>query len=221
VRPADANESAYAWQIALERRDGPTCLVLTRQKLPIFDRTKMAPADGVLRGAYILSEAKGGNPDVILIATGSEVQLVVGAQAALEEKGVKARVVSMPCWELFEEQDKSYRDTVLPPAVKKRLAVEAATSFGWGQWIGDEGDMIGVDTFGASAPAEIIFEEYGFTVDNVVQHALALVGRRGPVPPARTEPPHPSTDGAGVHERTLEKAGATQTNMETPAEKQT
>jgi transketolase len=215
VRPADANESVYSWKIALTRRDGPTALVMTRQKVPIFDRTKVAPAEGVLRGAYILSEAEGGKPDLILMATGSEVQLALGAQPILQKEGIKTRVVSMPCWELFEEQDQSYRDEVLPPGVKKRISIEAASPMGWHKWVGLEGDIIGVDTYGASAPAEIIFEKYGFTVDNVVQHGLALMGKRGPVPPALLG------DGHAPHEHALERSGPSQTAMETPAEKQT
>jgi transketolase len=205
VRPADANESVYAWKIALTRRDGPTALVMTRQKLPIFDRKKVAPAEEVLKGAYILSEAEGGKPDLILMATGSEVQLAVGAQPILEKAGIKTRVVSMPCWELFEEQDRSYQDEVLPPDVKKRISIEAASPMGWHKWVGSEGDIIAVETYGASAPAEIIFEKYGFTVDNVVQHGLALMGKRGPVSAANGRAPH----------------GKTQTDTETSAEKQT
>jgi transketolase len=223
VRPADANETTYAWQVALQRRDGPTCLILTRQKLPIFNRQEVASAEGVLRGAYVLAEADGGKPDLIIMATGSEVHLALEARAKLQEQGIKARVVSMPCWELFEEQDESYRNEVLPPEVKKRLSVEAASTMGWRKWVGDEGDIIGVDTFGASAPAEIIFENYGFTTDNVVQHALALMGRREPVPPIQS--PHEAMahhgDGSEPHERELEKVMTTQTEMETPAEKQT
>ena len=222
IRPADANESVYAWKAALTRRDGPTCLIMTRQKLPIFNRKEVAPADGVLRGAYILAEAEGGKPDLILIATGSEVHLALEARPKLQEQGVKTRVVSFPCWELFEEQDQSYRDKVLPPDVKKRVAIEAASPMGWYRWVGDEGDIIAVETYGASAPAEIIFEKYGFTVDNVVQHGLAVVGKRGPVPPAQPEQTHlpDRQDKSAPHERDLEKAGKTQTQSETPAEKQ-
>ncbi len=223
VRPADANESVFAWQIALQRLDGPTCLIMSRQKLPIFDRKEFAPADGVLRGAYILAEADGGKPDIILIATGSEVQLAVGARTELQKQGIKTRVVSMPCWELFEEQDRSYREEVLPPDVKKRISIEAASPMGWLRWVGDEGDIIGIDTYGASAPAEIIFQKYGFTVENVVEHALVLLGKRPPLPDDKT------WKGAladwdkydeTLHERQLEKVMPTQTAMETPAEKQ-
>jgi transketolase len=215
VRPADANESVFAWKIALTRRDGPTVLVMTRQKLPIFDREQVAPAEDTLKGAYILSDADGGKPDLILMATGSEVQLALGAKPLLDKEGIKTRVVSMPCIELFEEQDKSYRDRVLPPGVKQRIAVEAASPMCWYKWVGSEGDIIGVETYGASAPAEIIFEKYGFTVDNVVQHGLALMGKRGPVRD------RPIGNGHAPHERTLEKQGKTQTSSETSAEKQT
>jgi transketolase len=224
IRPADANESVYAWKAALQRRDGPTCLILSRQKLPIFNRDEVGPAEGVLRGAYILAEADGGRPDLIIIGTGAEVQWALAARPILQGEGIKTRVVSMPCWELFEEQDQSYRDEVLPPDVKKRLSIEAASPMGWRKWVGDEGEIIAVETYGASAPAEIIFEKYGFTTDNVVQHGLALMGRRDPVPPAQTEQhvtPDVSEGGSAPHQRELEKQGATQTGMETPQEKQT
>jgi transketolase len=224
IRPADANESVFAWKAALQRRDGPTCLILTRQKLPIFNREEVGSAEGVLRGAYILAEADGGSPDLIIMGTGSEVQWALAARPILQEQGIKTRVVSMPCWELFEEQDQSYRDEVLPPDVKKRLSIEAASPMGWHKWVGDEGDIIAVETYGASAPAEVIFEKYGFTTDNVVQHGLALMGRRDPVPPAQTEQhvtPDLGEGGSAPHERDLEKQGATQTGMETSQEKQT
>ncbi len=214
IRPADANESVYSWRAALMRRDGPTCLVMSRQKVPIFDRARYAGAEGVMRGAYVLSEAKGGKPDLILIGTGTEVQWAIGAQPVLEGQGIKTRVVSMPCWELFEEQDKSYREEVLPPDVKKRIALEAASPMGWHKWVGDEGDIIGVETYGASAPAEIIFQKYGFSVENVVEHALALFGKG-----STGERPAQSGKSAS-HERDLERKGKTQTEMETPAEKQ-
>ncbi len=224
IRPADANETAYAWRAALTRRDGPSCIILSRQKLPIFDRNEVGSAEGVLRGAYILADAEGGEPDVILIGTGAEVQWALQARTALQEQGIKARVVSMPCWELFEEQDQSYRDQVLPPHIKRRVAIEAASPMGWQKWVGDEGSVIAVETFGASAPAEIIFEKYGFSADNVVQHALALMGRRGPVPPAQSEhevTPDLNEGGTTPHERDLERQGPTETSQETPAEKQT
>ncbi len=219
IRPADANESVYAWKAALTRRDGPTCLIMSRQKVPIWDRTKYATADGTMRGAYILSEAEGGKPDAILIGTGTEVQWVMGAQSKLLEQGVKARVVSMPCWELFEEQDQSYRDEVLPPDVTARLAIEAASPMGWHKWVGSEGVVIGVEGYGASAPAEIIFEKFGFTVDNVVAHTLAMLNGNGNKAKggSKSKGGH---GGSAPHERDLEKSGETQTESETPAEKQ-
>jgi transketolase len=225
VRPADANESTMAWKLALQRRDGPTCIVLTRQKLPIFNRQEVAPAEGVLRGAYILAEAEGSSePELIIMATGSEVHLALEARTLLQKEGVRTRVVSMPCWELFEEQDQAYRDEVLPPGVKKRLAVEAASPLGWHKWVGDEGEIHGVEMFGASAPAEVIFQKYGFTVDHLVHHGLALVGRRPPAPPAQLEDagqPDWAAYNEALHEQELEKVMSTQTAMETPAEKQT
>ena len=146
------------------------------------------------------------------------------ARPKLQEQGIKTRVVSMPCRELFEEQDRSYQDQVLPPDVRKRLAVEAASPMGWLRYVTDEGDIIGVETFGASAPAEVIFQKFGFTVDNVVQHALALMGRREPLPPERTwrgSMADWDKYDVALHERELEKVMPTQTSMETPAEKQT
>lgn len=175
IRPADANEVVYAWRAALERKDGPTMLVLTRQKLSIFDRNKLASADGLLQGAYVLSPETGAKPDVILIASGSEVELVVAAQAKLAEEQVDARVVSMPSWELFAAQTEAYRNEVLPPEVKARLAIEAGSPFGWRQWVGDAGAIIGIEKFGASAPAEAVYENYGLTVENVVVQAKRVV----------------------------------------------
>ena len=177
IRPADANEVAYAWRAAVQRTDGPTMLVLTRQGLPIYDRSKVAGAEELLRGGYILSRETGGTPDIILMASGSEVQLIMEAQELLAAESIDARVVSMPCWELFSEQSQQYRDQVLPPEVKARLAVEAGVPLGWHQWIGDGGDIIGINKFGASAPAKENFKQYGFTVENVVQRAKKLLGK--------------------------------------------
>lgn len=174
IRPGDANETAYAWQAALERKNGPSMLVLTRQGLPTIDRGKYASAEGLLKGAYILSKENGSEPDVILIATGSEVDLVVRAQQKLVDHGVDARVVSMPSWELFQEQSQDYQDSVLPPTVEKRLAVEAGVTFGWQKWVGDKGAVIGIDRFGASAPAGEVFNQLGLSVDNVVSKAKEL-----------------------------------------------
>jgi transketolase len=173
VRPADAKETAGAWKVALEREDGPVALALSRQKLPTLEETQR---DGVGRGAYVLWEAEGanGSPDAILIASGSEVHLVLEAAQRLDEQGVHARVVSMPCWELFEEQPVDYRHEVLPPDVKARISVEAGVSLGWSKWVGDEGDSISIERFGASAPGGTVLENLGYNVDNVVARVLAL-----------------------------------------------
>jgi transketolase len=174
IRPADANETVQAWRVALEHQGGPVVLVFTRQGLPIIDQKKYAKATGLEKGAYILSDSDK-TPDVILMATGSEVSLILDAQAKLKEEGINARVVSMPSWELFEKQSNEYKEQVLPKAIKKRLAVEAASVFGWHKYITDEGDMIGMTTFGESAPAEDLFKHFGFTVDNVVKKTKALL----------------------------------------------
>jgi len=176
IRPADANETTAAWQAALEHKDGPVALVLTRQDLPVINQSKYAKASGLLKGAYVLSPAAE-KAQLILIGTGSEVHLLMEAQTALLKEGIDASVVSMPSWELFEQQPASYKETVLPKAIRKRLAVEAGTSLGWQQYITDEGAMIGIDTFGSSAPADALFKEYGFTVDNVVTKAKALLSK--------------------------------------------
>jgi transketolase len=176
IRPADANETAYAWRAAMERTAGPTMLVLTRQNLPIVDRSAFGGAEGVLKGAYILAREKKATPDIILIATGSEVPLIQEAQKALLADGIDARVVSMPSWELFRQQPVAYRDEVLPPEVAARLAVEAGSSFGWREWVSDRGGIIALDHFGASAPAGELFKHFGFTVENVVAKARELVG---------------------------------------------
>ncbi len=175
IRPADANEVAFAWQVALMRTTGPTMLVLTRQKLSVLDRTIYAPAEGALNGAYILSKEKGSVPDIVLLATGSEVELILKAQDNLANEGIDARVVSMPSWELFKDQSPAYRDEVLPPATTVRLAVEAGSPLGWRDWVGDAGDIMGITTFGASAPYKELFKQYGFTVDSVVLRARKLL----------------------------------------------
>ncbi|MCL5281210.1 MAG: transketolase [Planctomycetes bacterium] len=177
IRPADAHETAWAWRAAMRRNQGPTMLLLTRQKVPIFDRTNLGSAEGLLQGAYILSREQADRPDVILIASGSEVQLILQAQPELEKQGIHARIVSMPSWELFDQQDQSYRDEVLPPEVTARLAVEAGAALGWCQYVTDHGDTITLHEFGASAPAKVVFQHYGFTVENVVDHAKTLVQR--------------------------------------------
>ncbi|MCL4294892.1 MAG: transketolase [Anaerolineae bacterium] len=177
IRPADANETAQAWKVALEKRDGPVLLALTRQTLPVYDRSKMGDAAGLLKGAYVLLDAGRVYPDVILIATGSEVQLAVEAHAKLAEQGIAARVVSMPSWELFQQQSEEYRDSVLPPTVKARVAIEAAVPLGWERWVGPQGVVIGLDHFGASSPYKTIFQQFGFTTDNVVLRALEMIDK--------------------------------------------
>jgi transketolase len=176
IRPADATETAEAWAFAIQH-DGPTLFALTRQNVPHLDRAH-AVNSGVARGAYVLSEAEGGKPDVILIGTGSEVSLCMTAQEQLRTRGVNARVVSMPSWNLFAAQNEAYRESVLPKSVKKRVTVEAASTFGWREWAGDEGAMIGVDRFGASAPGEEVLERLGFTAEHVVSTALNLLGKK-------------------------------------------
>jgi transketolase len=175
LRPADANETAAAWRAAMSRRQGPTMLVLTRQGLPIVDRHRLASAEGVLQGAYILSREQGAEPQMLLIASGSEVSLILEAQVQLASEDIDVRVVSMPSWELFREQSQSYRESVLPPAVTARLAVEAGSPMGWHEWVGSAGDILGIETFGASAPARDMFQQYGLTVDHVVAKAKQLL----------------------------------------------
>ncbi len=176
LRPADPNETAHAWRVAIEHTDGPVCLVFTRQTVPTIDQEKYAKAKGVEQGAYILSDCDG-KPDLILIASGSEVHLIVEAQKQLKEENIAARVVSMPSWNLFDKQDASYKENVLPKDVKKRLSVEAGSPLGWHKYVTNEGDIIGIDKFGESAPGEQIMEEYGFSVDNVVKKAKALLNK--------------------------------------------
>lgn len=174
IRPADANETAQAWRVAIKHTDGPVALSLTRQAIPIIDQKKYASAKNLEKGAYILSDSDG-EPDIILIATGSEVQLILGAQVELKKNNIHARVVSMPCWNLFDEQDAAYRETVLPKSIRKRLAVEAGSPVGWLKYVTDEGDVIGIEKFGESAPGEEVMKEYGFTVENVVKRAKNLL----------------------------------------------
>ena len=175
IRPGDANETAVAWRVAMETRGRPVALILTRQNVLTLDRKHFAAADGLRRGAYILADAPSGKPGVILIATGSEVGLIVAAAQKLLGQGIQARIVSMPSWELFDTQPREYRDAVLLPSVSARLAVEAGASQGWHRYVGDHGDVLGVDRFGASAPGGVMLREYGFTVENVCKRALAVV----------------------------------------------
>jgi transketolase len=175
IRPGDANETAIAWRVALETRDRPVALILTRQDVPTLDRAQFAAADGLRRGGYILADAPSGKPELILIATGSEVALIVEARQKLLEKKVQVRIVSLPSWTLFDAQPQEYRDAVLPPSIGARLAVEAGVPQGWHRYVGDRGDVLGVERFGASAPGNVMLREYGFTVDHVCTRALALL----------------------------------------------
>lgn len=182
IRPADANETAVAWKVAVETRDRPVLLVLTRQDLPTLDRSQHASAEGLRRGAYVLQEltaegAKAGTPDLILLASGSEVTLILAAAERLHADGLSVRCVSMPSWELFEAQPPSYRDEVLPPEVHARLAVEMGAVQGWHRYVGDQGDVLGVERFGASAPASVLLQEFGFTADNVVLRARRVLAK--------------------------------------------
>jgi transketolase len=174
IRPADANETVQAWRVALELSDGPVAIILTRQGLPVIDQDKYSKATELEKGAYILSDAEK-EPELILIGTGSEVSLLIEAQKKLKEQNIAARVVSMPSWELFEKQDASYKEKVLPVKLKKRLAVEAGSTMGWHKYVTDEGDVLGMNTFGHSAPADDLFKLFGFTVDNVIDKAKKLL----------------------------------------------
>lgn len=175
IRPADANETSAAWAYAAENQDRPVALVLTRQNLPILDATADNAREGIKRGAYVVADAKEGKAQAQIIATGSEVQLAVKAQEALAEEGIQVRVISMPSWDLFDQQDQAYKDSVLLPDVKARLAVEMAHPFGWERYVGDKGAILGISTFGASAPGDRVISEYGFTVENVVSRVKSLL----------------------------------------------
>jgi len=175
IRPADANEAAQAWKFILQYHDGPVALLLTRQSVPVIDPGKYASAENLVKGAYVLIGAD--RPDVLLLATGSEVSVALGAYDKLAAEGIKARVVNMPCWELFEKQSKEYRDSVIPPDIKARVAVEAGIEFGWRKWLGDSGAFVGMSTFGASAPGKVCFEKFGITTDAVAAAARKVLGK--------------------------------------------
>jgi transketolase len=181
VRPADANETAWAWRGALEHDDRPTALALSRQNLPTIDRSKYASAEGTLRGGYIVSEASGGEPQVILIGSGSELTICLTAQERLEAAGTPTRVVSMPCQEWFFEQDTAYQQRILPRGVKARVSVEAGIRMSWDRLIGDAGEAVSIEHYGASAPAKVLFEQFGFTPDNVVAKANAALAKVGDI----------------------------------------
>jgi transketolase len=175
IRPADGNETSAAWRLAVESKDKPTALVLTRQNLPTIKDTDKNAYDGVSRGAYVVSPAGSETPDALLLASGSEVGLAVKAQEALASEGIQVSVVSMPSWDRFEAQSKEYKESVIPKSVKKRLGIEMGSSLGWHRYVGDEGEVLAIDQFGASAPAEKILAEYGFSVENVVSRVKALL----------------------------------------------
>ncbi len=175
IRPADGNETAAAWRVAVESTNKPTALVLTRQNLPTIKGTDKNAYEGVSRGAYVISPAGNDNPDALLLASGSEVGLAVQAQEALAAEGIQVSVISMPSWDRFEQQSKEYKESVIPKAIKKRLGIEMGSSLGWHRYVGDEGDVLAIDQFGASAPADIILKEYGFSVENVVSRVKALI----------------------------------------------
>jgi transketolase len=177
MRPGDANEVLEAWKVIMQLKHNPVSLVLSRQALPTVDRSKYAPASGVAKGGYILADAQGGKPDVILIGTGSELQWCVAAYEKLSAEGIKARVVSMPSTDIFDAQEDAYKKSVLPPAVKARVSVEAGSVFGWERYVGTEGAIIGMTTFGASAPLKDLMKKYGFTVDHVIQAAKDVLAR--------------------------------------------
>jgi transketolase len=177
IRPCDANEVVEAWKVIMKQRHTPVALILTRQALPTLDRGKYAAASGLARGAYILADAPNGNPDVLLLVTGSEVALCVQAYEQLAREGIKARVVSMPCWRLFEDQDQTYRDSVLPPMVKARVSVEEGSAFGWERYVGENGESLGMHFFGASAPLKSLQKKFGFTPEHVVEAAKVQLRR--------------------------------------------
>ena len=177
LRPGDANEALESWKIAIQSKHRPTMLVLTRQALPTVDRTKFGSASGTAKGAYVLADADGGKPEVILIGTGSMVTCCLAAYEKLTAAGVKARVVSMPAWDLFEKQTQEYRDQVLPPAVLARVAIEEAATFGWSQWVGTGGAVIGMKSFGMSAPLKDLNKHFGFTPENLEKVAKEQVAK--------------------------------------------
>jgi len=179
LRPADSNEVREAYKVIFGLKSEPACLVLSRQKLPVFDRSRYAPASGLARGAYVMADAENGDPKVILIASGSEVQLCIAAYERLKREGTAARVVSMPSWELFEKQDERYRHEVLPPKIKARVAVELGAVIGWDRYAGESGAILGMHSFGASAPAADLMRKFGFLADNVIAAATAQIARNG------------------------------------------
>jgi transketolase len=178
IRPADANETAEAWRVAIEYKEGPVAVILTRQNLPLIDRNKFSPAVGLRRGAYILVDSPLGKPEVILIATGSEVHLALDVHEKLRAEGIRARVINMPSWERFDIQPENYRHEVLPPAMTARISIEAGVTHGWHKYVGLEGDTIGIDHFGASAPGKILFKEFDFTSEKILSRVRTLLAKK-------------------------------------------
>jgi transketolase len=177
LRPCDAPETAEAWRFALNHRNGPVALVLTRQGVPVLDRSVFAPAAGLQQGAYVLADLLKGNPDLLLIASGSEVHIAIEAAKTLGQKGISCRIVSMPSRELFDKQPESYRQHVIAPEIKARIAIEAGRTQGWWRYVGEKGDVVGIEHFGASAPYKVLYEKFGVTADRVVEKALKLLGK--------------------------------------------
>jgi transketolase len=175
IRPGDANEVTEAWKIAVQAKHGPVLLVLSRQPMPTLDRTKFAPASGAAKGAYVVSDAPGGKPDVILIGTGSELSLCIEASEKLKAEAINARVVSMPSWELFEQQDQSYKESVFPPSITARVSVEMGSTLGWERYVGLKGQIVGMHSFGASAPIKDLLKKFGFVPDTVVAAAKKAI----------------------------------------------
>jgi len=178
IRPADANETVHAWRMALENAAGPTALILTRQRLPIIDRKRYAEARGLGRGGYIVADPEEGPPEIVIIGTGSELHPALDAHEALKAEGIRSRVVSLASWEIFMSQSKAYRDHVLPPRIKARLAIEAGSPLGWRSFVGLEGEIISMESFGHSAPQDVLFEKFGFSTGNVVTKAKELLQKQ-------------------------------------------
>lgn len=176
IRPGDANEVVQSWKVAIMRRNGPTALAFSRQNLPVINRSTHASAEGLLKGAYVLADLGGGEPQILLMASGSEVQIILNAAQQLISKGINTRVVSFPSWELFKQQSQAYQESVLPKKIKKRIAVEAGIEMGWEKWLGDEGQFVGMNSYGKSAPSEILYQKFGITVERVVDLAVKMIG---------------------------------------------
>jgi len=178
IRPADANETAEAWRVAMEHKEGPIAIILTRQNVPVIDRSRFNPANGLRKGAYVLADASSGKPEIILIATGSEVHLALEVYERLRDEGIGARVISMPSWKLFEKQPEEYRNKILPPEITTRISIEAGVTLGWHKYVGLQGEIVGIDHFGASAPGKTVLKEFGFTPENVLNKIRALLAKR-------------------------------------------